>query len=619
MRLRLRNCCLEKIGTIIYRWLIFLVIIAFIIAAFVGLSVQNYFQKRQSFPLLQEYIDDFDAGFDFNAEMKDYITTGWGLDIDGDWGGYQDSDFLKRLVNSNSKWISEFAFVNGKGIVTASSNPEMIGVDLHSDDYLSEFLCILDGKDYFAKSFYPSPFESDKDQKTVYGGVPVDDHNGMVLFGFNEEVLKNQLEGELWEDVIGNRIGRTGYMIVCNEDKIMTGITRIAQDDKLQEKAPYAGEAALPETEDEISESITKFYGKECYVSAIKRADYYLIAAYPVADADALRKKYNYLFVVISLVIFASLFVVLYILINNHIVSEIGSIHGSLKKIIDGDLDEKASADGSLEFFDLSSDINDTVSNLKDRIRSAKEQMAAEMENARRIQESAVPKVFPENNAFELYASMNTAEAVGGDFYDFFMTDADTLVIVMADVSGKGMPAALYMMRAKTLIRTYAEKGLPVDEVAQRTNAELCEDASRDMFVTAWLGFLDLGTGVLSYVHAGHTLPVFVGREISFVKQKVNMVLGGLKKARYIRQEITLFPGESLFLYTDGVTEAHNTTGEMYGEDRLISLIREKRDENTSCKTGCEMVYDSVVEFTGVAPQYDDITMMWLTYRGKNE
>ena len=194
----------------------------------------------------------------------------------------------------------------------------------------------------------------------------------------------------------------------------------------------------------------------------------------------------------------------------------------------------------------------------------------------------------------------------------------------MADVSGKGMPAALYMMRAKTLIRTYAEQGLPVEKVADLTNQKLCEDVSAEMFVTAWIGFLDLGTGVISYVHAGHTFPVLVSGAgddaISFVKQKINMVLGGLKKAKYVRQEISLRPGDSIFLYTDGVTEAKAPSGDMYGEGRLIKLIKEKAgdieaaDRNEFCRDACEMVYCDVCNFAAEAEQYDDITMMWVKF-----
>ena len=238
------------------------------------------------------------------------------------------------------------------------------------------------------------------------------------------------------------------------------------------------------------------------------------------------------------------------------------------------------------------------------------------MENAKSIQTSIVPTTFPkyqDQEPFGLYASMDTAEAVGGDFYDFFMRDEKTLVIVMADVSGKGMPAALYMMRAKTLIRTFAEQGLCVEEVAERANQELCEDNTAAMFVTAWIGFLDLDTGVLSFVHAGHTYPVLVREkttdqgtsedEVFFIEKEIDMVLGGIEEIDYTRQEITLQHGDSIYLYTDGVTEAMDIADHTYDEKRLLQLIREKagelkgNDKNDYCKAACQMVYDDVKKY----------------------
>lgn len=613
----------RKIGSIIFRHLTILVFLAFVLAALAGNFIQNCLQERQSFTLLREYIEDFAADWDFNEAMKRYITKGWGINNDaeeGDVDDYQDSALLKRLIDANTGWISEVSFVNDKGIVTFSSDFDKVGCDLHDSAYMSEFLCILDGEDYYARDFYPDPFEKDKELKIAYGAISLNDYDGLVLFGFDKKALKKQFEKELRNSISDNRIGETGYLIACNTDKIITGVTGVALNDRLRDNTPYTGEVKLPDAEDTIIESITEFYGEKCYVSAVKKPGYYLIAAYPVKDANALRQIYNVIFVATLFVVLTALFLVLYFLLNNHVVYEVSSIHRSLKKITEGDLNEKADADGSLEFYELSRGINATVANLWNRIREAKEQMAAEMEKARWIQESAVPRDFPENDAFGLYASMHTAEAVGGDFYDFFMADDNTLVIVIADVCGKGLSAALYMMQAKTLVKNFAEQHLPVDEVAEKVNRKLCEDAARKMFVTVWLGFLDLKTGLLSYVHAGHTTPVHIGEEISFVKQKINTVLGGIKKAKYIRQEIRLHHGESIYLYTDGVTEAFNTDNEMYGEKRLIRLMEENRNElaglkgNALCKAGCGMIYKSVREFAGDAPQFDDITMMWVTY-----
>ncbi|MBR6173554.1 MAG: SpoIIE family protein phosphatase [Eubacterium sp.] len=615
----------KKIGEIIYKWLLILVLVTFVLAAVVGFFVQDYFQKRQSFTILRQYIEDVDMELDLNGEMEEYICGDWGMNNDSielNFDAYQDNDFLKRLVNYNSEWLTEVTIVNNKGVVTHSSNPDMIGYDLHDNEYMSEFLCILDGKDYYARDFYPNPFETDNTLKMVYGAVSVKDFDGLVLFGFDRDTIKAHFEGELWDAVTDKRIGETGYMIACNPEGKMVGITEAAISDRLQEETPYTGEVELPETEDEISKQITEFYGEKCYVSAVKRKGYYLIAAYPVKDANALRKKYNIMTLIIFAVVFTALLISLYVLLKNHVVHEVISIHGSLKRITEGDLNEKASADGSLEFCDLSDGINETVSNLKDRIQAAKEQIAEEMEKAKRIQKDAVPGIFPEHDNFGLYASMYTAEAVGGDFYDFFMVDVNTLCFVVADVPGKGLPAALYMMNAKTLIRTFVEQGLPIDQVAEQVNRKLCENSDGDMFLRAWLGLLDLRTGLVSYVHAGHTLPILVGNNTCFVKQEYNSVFGVLKTARYLKQEIRLLPGESIYLYTDGVIDAQNAGGELYRADRLLALIKRKKNEllnndiDSLCRSGCEMVYEHVKEFMGGFPQLDDITMIWLTYKG---
>ena len=615
----------KKIGSIIYKRLAVIVLFALALAAVAGFFVQDYFRKRQSFTLLRQYMEDVDRSMDLNGEMEDYIRGDWGMNndsIEGNFNAYQDNDFLRRLVAPNAQWLTEVTIVNNKGVVTHSSNPDMIGYDLHDDEYMSEFLCILDGRDYYAGDFYPTSLKENKAPAVVYGGISVNGFDGLVLFGFDRKTIERHFEGELWDVVSGKRIGETGYMIACNPEGKMVGITESAINDRLQANTPYTGEVELPETENEISEKITQFYGEECFVSAVKRKGYYLIAAYPVKDANALRDKYNVLMLITLAVVLFVLFFVLYMLLRRHVVREVSSIHGSLKKITEGDLSEKADAEGSLEFHELSNGINETVSNLKERIQAAKEQMAAEVEKARQIQEASVPRVFPVNDSFGLYASMHAAEAVGGDFYDFFMIDADTLGFVVADVSGRGMPAALYMMRARTLIRSFAEQGLPVDEVAEQANRKLCEDESNDMFVTAWIGILDLRTGLLNYVHAGHTLPVLVGKETGFVKQECSMILGGVTTAKYVKQELCLLPGDSIYLYTRGITEAQNAAGEMYGADRLLALIRSEQgklkdmDVNAFCKAGCELVYERIREFMGDAPQSDDITMMWVTYTG---
>ncbi len=626
----------KGIKTIIYRWLIAILLISFILAAALGIFFQNSFSKRQAFTLLGEYIDDFENDWDLNAEIYSYVEEFFGEEVLSDRETYLQNNKLRGLITANFGSISEITVIDTDGIVVASSDPDMLGVNFFSDESLDAFRCLFEGEDYYAQNFDAAS------RDILYAGSPFYDGQGIILIGFDEAARRDHITSGLYNRVTNSRIGVTGYLLVCHPDKTVNGASRNLD---IEEEVPFEKPELLPESDGEIQETITELYGQNVYVSALKEPDYYLVAVYPTDEADNLREKNNALFVGIFLIVFPILFIFLLKLINNHIISQVKDIHGSVKNIAAGNLDERANAGGSMEFCDLSRGINGTVEKLEDMIQQAKDQMAEDLMNARKIQNAAVPKIFPENDAFGIYASMDTAEDVGGDFYDFFMCGEDTLVVVMADVAGKGMPAALYMMRAKTLIRTFAMQGLPVEEVATKANVKLCEDASRDMFVTAWIGYLDLKTGIISYVHAGHTPPVLISdHEASLVKQKTgvempcdisrschapqdnnHMVLGGLKKSKYIRQEIRLNPGDSIFLYTDGVSEANDISGKMYGEERLLNLIREKTGDidatgkNDFCRAGCKMVYDDVQRFADGAKQFDDITMMWLRYVSGDE
>ena len=224
---------------------------------------------------------------------------------------------------------------------------------------------------------------------------------------------------------------------------------------------------------------------------------------------------------------------------------------------------------------------------------------------------------FPEDERFGLFASMDTAEAVGGDFYDFFMVDDNTLCVVMADVSGKGMPAALYMMRAKTLIRTYAEQGLGVDEVAINTNLSLCEDKSAEMFVTAWIGIIELSTGHMQWCEAGHEIPYLIhgdGRIEKIRPERKKLPLAAIEDTQYVANELDLNRGDMIFLYTDGVPESCDKNDELYGIGRLEKALG--ADYRTAPETLLRSIRSDVDGFVGEAPQFDDLTMLCIQYRG---
>lgn len=255
---------------------------------------------------------------------------------------------------------------------------------------------------------------------------------------------------------------------------------------------------------------------------------------------------------------------------------------------------------------------------LLDHIEMVKEAAAdvqknrSELEIAEDIQQSALPVDFPHNGAFEVYASMKAARQVGGDFYDFFFIGEDKFAVLVADVSGKGIPAALYMMTAKALIKNTAKYGMGISKVFVAVNNELCSGNHNNMFVTAFLAVLNLKTGVLEYVNAGHNPPCYRSADgYKLMDVNHNMVLGGLKDMQYAAQKIQMKKGDRIFLYTDGVTEAENKNGEFYGERRLLNVLDR---ELQSPKNTVLSVERDLSEFTKDAEQSDDITMLELLY-----
>ena len=250
----------------------------------------------------------------------------------------------------------------------------------------------------------------------------------------------------------------------------------------------------------------------------------------------------------------------------------------------------------------------------------------ADLSIARSIQISALPCIFPpfpERKDFELFASMNAAKEVGGDFYDFYMIGEDTLGFLVADVSGKGVPAAMFMMTGKTIIKSLAESGNPPAEVFSVANEKLCEGNEAEMFITAWLGYLDLQTGLVRVANGGHNPPVLIrDGKAEYVILKPGLILAELDDIKYKEQEVQLQKGDILFLYTDGVTEAMDGDENLYGEKRLINLLSfgdnypEASDEDGIAGAVCELVKKDIDSFVQGADQSDDITMLCVRYMG---
>lgn len=321
-----------------------------------------------------------------------------------------------------------------------------------------------------------------------------------------------------------------------------------------------------------------------------------------------------------DVLLFTVLFLLIVVLVENLVCKNLKSVNGSLQKIIGGDLNEVVAVRSSEEFSLLSDDINQTVSTLKGYIDESERKMKEELKLAAFIQESALPHVFTFNqNDFEIYALMKPARQIGGDFYDFFFTDINKIALVIADVSGKGIPAALFMMRSKTAIANAARLGKSPSEVLYEANNILCEGNDAEMFVTVWIGIIDLSTGLMRCANAGHEYPVYckAGGDYELVKDQHALVLAAMENIPMKEYTIQMQPGDKIFVYTDGVPEAIDKDEEAYGTGRLVEKLNTLKD--ASEEWTLKSVHKNIVEFVGEAEQFDDITMLGFTYNGKEE
>ena len=269
-------------------------------------------------------------------------------------------------------------------------------------------------------------------------------------------------------------------------------------------------------------------------------------------------------------------------------------------------------------FATLSQRTNNYISEIT-RITAEKERIGTELALATRIQADMLPNIFPafpDRPEFDVYATMDPAKEVGGDFYDFFLVDDNHLGLVMADVSGKGVPAALFMMISKILVQNYVVTGYSPAEALQAVNRLVCSNNREDMFVTVWLGVLDLKTGVIVAANAGHEYPVLLqsGGQFELVKDKHGLVVGGLEGTKYREYTIKLTPGSKLFLYTDGAPEATNAKNELFGTERMLDALNMATAETP--EGIIRQVQHSVDDFVKDAEQFDDLTMLCVEFKG---
>ena len=599
-----------RISQTVQTWLLVTVLVALVSSSLFTFSLQAMIANMDTESIMADTISDvkkdiIDASDDNLLKKTEKISA----DIMN--GDVTESQELARIAVVYN--VDEINRVNKDGIIYATTNEKYMNYDMRQGEQSAEFMCLIeDSERSYVQRLMPVSYDAATNMK--YAGVRVKGGE-FVQVGYNESRFYNDIKERITLSAVNRHIGNKGYVVITDND---FGYQSYREDSDILYLSDLSGPSIFGEMIKDAGEYTIvegNILNRDVFCMYTTAEGYYIIGVYPEDEAYFTRNIALYANAFTEIIIFAVLFAVIYILIRVIVVNNIFKINQSLAQITGGNLDTVVDVRSNEEFSMLSNDINSTVDTLKRYIAEAASRIDAELRYAKDIQASALPHIEPNfvgKDEYELHACMFTAKEVGGDFYDFYYVDDNHLAITIADVSGKGIPAALFMMTSKTMLRNMIEAGMSIEEAMTSANERLCESNDANMFVTVWAAIIDLQTGLMEFGNAGHNYPVIRKKDGSFefLKSKPGMVLAGMDGVRYRRNEYQLEPGDVLFLYTDGVTEATNINNELFGDDRLIDSLNKSYKENITMEEICVSVKKDVDVFVAEAPQFDDITML---------
>ena len=602
----------ERIANTFQRWLLACIVIAFLVTSSFTYILQNGMVRVETQEVFTTAIGDVEADIKGKSDAQLLsIANAVREEYESD-----PNASLEELAKKHG--IVEINVVKNDGVIQKSTEADSIGYDMNTKDQSKEFVDMLSANECFVQEYGPRGKDSNVWRK--YAAYKLSD-GGFIQVGYDAEQFHEKLDEFVIDFTKNRHVGTNGFVAVCDEN-----LTLVIDND--YSEMPISTIGITPPDEMKEGKTATALYyadvedGKtdlsEKYMYVFKFVEgYCIIAAMPEAEATFMRDASLYTSIFMQILIFATLFVFIYILIKKVIINNLQKINSTLGRITKGDLDITVDVRSNHEFSSLSDDINSTVATLKRYIAEAAARIDKELEYAKQIQLAALPTDFPKDEEFNIYAQMIAAKEVGGDFYDFYRLSDTKVAFLVADVSGKGIPAAMFMMRAKTTIKDLAESGLPVNDIFTKANEKLCENNESGMFVTAWMGILDTSTGVVQFANAGHNPPLLKREDGSFeyLKTRAGFVLAGMEGVRYRANELQLNGGERIFLYTDGVPEASNAENIFFGEERLINFMDKNIDMEAEALL--QALKADIDGFVGDAPQFDDITMLMLDYNSK--
>ena len=606
----------QRIANTFQRWLLACIAIAFLVTSSFTYILQDGMVEVETKEVFTTAINDVEAAV---KEKSDAHLLAIAKDVKAEYEADPTAIDLDALASKYG--IVEINVVTTDGIIVNSTEPDVINrYDMNSKPQSKAFVDALKVQETFVQEYGPRGKDDSVWRK--YAAVRLSG-GGFIQVGYDAAQFHSMLN-EFVIDVTKNRhVGTGGFVAVCDDT------LHIISDnpDYFGRHISYIGitpckemvngdKAVMLYPADIIDGQNGEASQKYLYVFKFVEG-YCIIAAMPESEATFMRDASLYTSIFMQIIIFATLFVFIYILIKRVIINNLQKINSTLGRITKGDLNVTVDVRSSEEFSSLSDDINSTVSTLKRYIAEAAARIDKELEYAKQIQLSALPTNFPTDEEWSVYAQMIAAKEVGGDFYDFYKLSDKVVAFLVADVSGKGIPAAMFMMTAKTIIKGLAESGMEVNDVFTKANEKLCENNESGMFVTAWMGILDMTTGCLRFANAGHNPPLLKRADgsFSYLKTRAGFVLAGMEGVRYRIGELTLSPGDRIFLYTDGVPEATNTENELYGEERLLHFMNQNADGEAT--TLLPALKADIDRFVGEAPQFDDITMLMFDYKAE--
>ena len=447
--------------------------------------------------LLQVNLDDVKSTINMSSDNNlSGICKLLSNEVEEGGSSVNNRQWLDHLKNKYE--VSEIHVIDENEIIVASTDPAYLGFDMRSGTQSGNFMNLLKEKGSVVTPYQTISYGTQVSRK--YAGMRIS--NAYVQISYDAKRFQEDIRSEVLNATKFWHVGEHGGVIISNASDVVISEQNGFAGKLLEEVVEKTGSATA-------SGAFFAMINGEKYVCMTSPIEGFSVCAYmPYTETLFNRNVSVLIMAYMEILLFSAIFILIYLLVKKIVVENIHKINSSLSLISQGDLDVVMDVKSNEEFAYLSNDINRTVATLKKYIGEAEARMDKELVFAKQIQHNALPSVFPpypDCKDFEIYASMNTAKEVGGDFY---FINPTKFAFLIADVSGKGIPAALFMMKSKTLIKSLVESGLSPDQVFTRANEELCSSNEAGMFVTGWLGFLDLDTGLLTFVNGGHNPPL---------------------------------------------------------------------------------------------------------------